>query len=897
ISELKNYYEIEISDLKNKYYNEILQNHKNEILNLKKYYENEISNLKTYYENEILNLRNYNKSEIFRLENNYNQIKNNYNIEINLKNKQNIEIYNLKNKIFSLEQELKNPSIDLFSNIFNNNINNLSNLLYKKQYEEKCFPPTNSDEFIKMIDLSNLKPFVLMFFNAFKSNNQNEKSIEKLKIRIMLLMYHLAGLKNNKITNVKASIGSFLLKAGLSKRAINLLSYFGYISSYTKLYSNMINLEKNHQIYIQKYLQNNFNNLFIINIDDYHDCHQTRLPTMTSNNRICHMATTLINSTSNILKIPFISSNNISLFESGLISINHLNNALSNELRNNLISYNSRKLEWKNVSDILILSTESLIESLSVHMYDGTLENQHMRNFNNTKLIDFISSDLKNTDDYLQIINNLIKFSDIKKYLTNNIIITPMDFPGQLYIRKLIVYKYFNSSFDNIPKEINHFVPLLGPLHVSLNTRQTCLIKFYPFFNELYKNTFNKKKNLAAKPKPWQINLLLYIAHAGWIKIRSEVLKAFKNSKNGGFYSILNLLDDIIPSTLDIYTNLFRNNHFEYYYETIFRLWMFMRRCNRKNYDKIMLVFLSDILQWSQNQHPIIDIFYNHLNLLDEYPVENFHSLVRRSTTSKLTNSKTLRRYGIFIDSEKHENKFISNFLKTKEYLFSKPQLDSLVFNSSIFLLNFFTNFYKKQNDFKIITNKKNQVEVYIPTIEKSFEKGILPSAYHTNIIPNNNKLCDLQFCNNINSDIIILLCGHSYHTICFSNLNFTCDYCFQYYKSSIETISNNFNIYLKSDLKKKYNNDREEINNNNIIELDEDNILEDININENNIDNEFISAMNNFTTITNENNISTEFKRISIDLSNNDQNNNESIIISNKRKRDSYLSNSIQKK
>ncbi|CAG8788062.1 6210_t:CDS:1, partial [Cetraspora pellucida] len=67
--------------------------------------------------------------------------------------------------------------------------------------------------------------------------------------------------------------------------------------------------------------------------------------------------------------------------------------------------------------------------SLSVHMYDGTLENQHMRNFNNTKLIDFISSDLKNTDDYLQIINNLIKFSDIKKYLTNNIIITPMDFP------------------------------------------------------------------------------------------------------------------------------------------------------------------------------------------------------------------------------------------------------------------------------------------------------------------------------------------------------------------------------------------------------------------------------------------------------------------------------------
>ncbi|CAG8850846.1 22087_t:CDS:1, partial [Racocetra persica] len=41
---------------------------------------------------------------------------------------------------------------------------------------------------------------------------------------------------------------------------------------------------------------------------------------------------------------------------------------------------------------------------------------------------------------------------------------------------------------------------------------------------------------------------------------------------------------------------------------------------------------------------------------------------------------------------------------------------------------------------------KKNKIEVYIPTIEKSFEKGILLSAYHTNIPPNEEKLCDLQY-------------------------------------------------------------------------------------------------------------------------------------------------------
>ena len=54
----------------------------------------------------------------------------------------------------------------------------------------------------------------------------------------------------------------------------------------------------------------------------------------------------------------------------------------------------------------------------------------------------------------------------------------------------------------NIPHEILHFVPLLGPLHVSLNTRETCLLTFHPFFNALYKDVFQKKRDLAAKPKP-----------------------------------------------------------------------------------------------------------------------------------------------------------------------------------------------------------------------------------------------------------------------------------------------------------------------------------------------------------------------------------------------------------
>ena len=49
---------------------------------------------------------------------------------------------------------------------------------------------------------------------------------------------------------------------------------------------------------------------------------------------------------------------------------------------------------------------------------------------------------------------------------------------------------------------------------------------------------------------------------------------------------MLDLLDNIIPATLDVYISLFRNNRFDKYYETIIRLWMFMAKLQCKNYDK-----------------------------------------------------------------------------------------------------------------------------------------------------------------------------------------------------------------------------------------------------------------------------------------------------------------------
>ncbi len=77
-----------------------------------------------------------------------------------------------------------------------------------------------------------------------------------------------------------------------------------------------------------------------------------------------------------------------------------------------------------------------------------------------------------------------------------------------------------------VSEYILFMVPILGSLHVSLNTWETCFLLFHPFFNQLYK-VFGKKCNLAAKPKLWRINLLLYLANTEWILIKEHNFSCF----------------------------------------------------------------------------------------------------------------------------------------------------------------------------------------------------------------------------------------------------------------------------------------------------------------------------------------------------------------------------------
>ncbi|CAG8494979.1 7721_t:CDS:2 [Dentiscutata erythropus] len=100
-------------------------------------------------------------------------------------------------------------------------------------------------------------------------------------------------------------------------------------------------------------------------------------------------------------------------------------------------SYTDRKKEWNSIQEITNLSDDTLIDSLTIHIYDSDIaERKEERAMKDVKLVDLIPLDLYSMNDYLKAIDTYTRLQPIKQYLNLFIVPVPADFPGQLYIRQ-----------------------------------------------------------------------------------------------------------------------------------------------------------------------------------------------------------------------------------------------------------------------------------------------------------------------------------------------------------------------------------------------------------------------------------------------------------------------------
>ncbi|CAG8775211.1 13359_t:CDS:1, partial [Dentiscutata erythropus] len=120
---------------------------------------------------------------------------------------------------------------------------------------------------------------------------------------------------------------------------------------------------------------------------------------------------------------------------------------------------------------------------------------------------------LHSTEDYVNVLKSLINIPKAETYLRIQVLIASMNYPGQLHVRCAITHLLKSNDSSGILEQALHIIPMIGPLHVSLNSRETVFLLNYDFFDILFHAVFGCNKVLAKKPKPYKINLILEIAY------------------------------------------------------------------------------------------------------------------------------------------------------------------------------------------------------------------------------------------------------------------------------------------------------------------------------------------------------------------------------------------------
>ena len=85
-----------------------------------------------------------------------------------------------------------------------------------------------------------------------------------------------------------------------------------------------------------------------------------------------------------------------------------------------------------------------------------------------------------------------------------------------------------NISFQQPP--LLPTIPTIGPLHVSVNSREHIVKTFHPFFKFIYESPFPKSK-LVPIPELWRVSLILEIVYGGQTLIRHTVFGEFSKCK------------------------------------------------------------------------------------------------------------------------------------------------------------------------------------------------------------------------------------------------------------------------------------------------------------------------------------------------------------------------------
>ncbi len=222
--------------------------------------------------------------------------------------------------------------------------------------------------------------------------------------------------------------------------------------------------------------------------------------------------------------------------------------------------------------------------------------------------------------------------------------------------------------------------------------------------------------------------------------VRDVIFSVFDKCKDIEYLTLVNLLDNYVPLVLSIYSIVFKCNNYIYelYCKSLFHCWIMCVVFRRRHYNKALLVTLSLFQHWQENSYTMFETVRQYLVALDEYPVENFHSVLRGRTKDTDT-AEQIAFKAKEIDACKHElHSFKSTFVPERKFNFSSKKINSLKAKAAH--VQFLASKFKSLNDHPNMATQLPRVRRQ----PKHLTKWKLPNLFGERIV--NNQVLPLGF-------------------------------------------------------------------------------------------------------------------------------------------------------
>ena len=222
----------------------------------------------------------------------------------------------------------------------------------------------------------------------------------------------------------------------------------------------------------------------MIYVDDYHNIHSRHRPSTNETTQVIHMATLLIK----VFDTKAIPHNQDPINDPIPANTDALKDILSSKMKVLSKTYVNEMPDWLQT---LLFDPESQRHRLLVHNYQQQ-EIRQIRSMDNCKLVDCIEMPLKSYSNFAAAFQIFLD-NGLSTYFEKFIVTFVGDWPAQFYVRQI--------SYTPV-QHANNIMSFLDPLHISLDSREYVILKFYEVFRDLYAFLFGGKKALAKKPKP-----------------------------------------------------------------------------------------------------------------------------------------------------------------------------------------------------------------------------------------------------------------------------------------------------------------------------------------------------------------------------------------------------------